>query len=74
MVFQRSIEKDSNTDSEICFRYGCERVRKLSSSDEDNDFNSNQTENVPGPIIWNDVMHGGSYIYDYNFYFKEMLD
>lgn len=43
-------------------------MRKLSSSDEDDNFSNNQTANViPDPLIWNDVTHDDSYIYDYNF-------
>jgi hypothetical protein len=43
-------------------------VRKLSRSDENNNFSSNQTGNVLShPLIWNNVTHDDSYIYDYNF-------
>lgn len=36
-----NISEDSDSDSEICFRRRCKRVRKLSSNDEDDNFSNN---------------------------------
>nr|KAF7394481.1 hypothetical protein H0235_017076 [Vespula pensylvanica] len=46
-----NISEDSDTDFEIYFRHRCKRVRKLSSSNEDDNFSNNRTANViPDPL------------------------